>query len=107
VFSGPTNQPQLYDPKYKIPIHEKQQKKRQLTDGMNAVKSNYKKNVTERSDNDRLHRYRENLWIWFLSEPKKVCLAIKDVQKEAAQSGSASYRALNMSIAPNESKLNK
>jgi hypothetical protein len=36
-------------------------------------------------NNNKFLRYRENLWIFFLTEPKKVLQAIKDVTVAASQ----------------------
>lgn len=49
---------------------------------------------------------KELLCTWFLTEPRKVILAVKEVQKQAAEGGSSSYKALNVTINVDKSKLN-
>jgi hypothetical protein len=48
---------------------------------------------------------KELLSTWFLTEPRKVILATKEVQKKAAEIGSSSYKALNITIGTDRSKL--
>lgn len=48
--------------------------------------------------NDRFFRMERNLWLYFLTEPKKVLECIKEVQKKAAEVGSVSFKAMNITI---------
>jgi hypothetical protein len=77
-------------------IHDKKEKKVELEKAFEAAKSNYKKNIVEPWESDRYFRMEKNLWIYFLTEPKKVHDCIKEVQKKAALKGSLGYKALNI-----------
>lgn len=56
---------------------------------MNIIIS-YKLHVLQTSD--KIDRYYQVLWIWFLSEPKKVIEAIKDVKAKSTAGGSSSFK---------------
>jgi hypothetical protein len=98
VFSGPTNKPQLYDSKFIVPIYEKQQKLKEIVQESRTIRKNFEKNVFDKFSRDKFHKMKELLFIWFCSEPKKVLQAIKEVQAKAAEEGSASYKALNVTL---------
>lgn len=61
-----------------------------------TLRSSYKKHIVEPWESDRYFRMEKNLWIYFLTEPKKVQDCIKEVQKIAAQKGSSGFKALNI-----------
>ncbi|KAL7029827.1 hypothetical protein ACKWTF_006383 [Chironomus riparius] len=98
IFCGPTNKPRLYDPKFIVPLHEKQSKKKEFEKIFQELKYNFQTKIIQPYSNDKFYRMKELLYIWFCSEPKKVLLAIKEVQKKAAEEGSASYKALNITV---------
>lgn len=100
VFSGPVNRPQTSDAKFRVAIVEKQRKVKELEDSLNTIKLNYKENIVDQMQN-RFYSLKEKLWIYFLTEPKKIHLAVKEVQKQAAKVGSTSYKALQLKIAKN------
>lgn len=77
-------------------IHDKEQKKIEVEKAFELSRTSYKKNIVEPWDSDRYFRMEKNLWIYFLTEPKKVHECIKEVQKKAAQKGSSGYKALNI-----------
>lgn len=87
-------------------IYEKEQRKKELEKAFHDAKSNYKKNVVEHWENDKFFRMEKNLWIYFLTEPKKVLDCIKEVQKKAAEKGSATFKALNINISKATWKVN-
>lgn len=96
IFSGPTNRPSLYDSKFLMQIHDNDQKKIEMEKALESAKTDYKKNIVEPWESDRYFKMEKNLWIYFLTEPKKVHECIKEVQKKAAQKGSLEYKALNI-----------
>lgn len=96
IFNGPTNQPSLYDTKFLMQIYDREQKKIEMEKAFESVRSNYKKNIVEPWESDRYFRMEKNLWIYFLTEPKKVLDCIQEVQKKAAIKGSAEFKALNI-----------
>ena len=115
VFKGPTNDPQLYDPKFMEVIHEKMLTKKSIVKEFLELKETYQKEVNEPLVSSSSHQYQLNiqssfqttnkifrckefLWIWFLSEPKKVLAAIKEAVSIASKQGTANYKALSMKI---------
>lgn len=79
-------------------IYDKEQKKKEMEKAFDEAKSKYRKNIVEPWQNDKFFRMEKNLWIYFLTEPKKILDCIKEVQKKAAERGSSSYKALNIVI---------
>lgn len=99
IFNGPTiRRPKLYDTKFAMEIHEKGQKKREVEKAYEIAKHNYKKNIVEPSESDKFFVMNKNLWIYFLAEPKRVLECVKAVQEKAAEKGSSSLRALNITL---------
>ncbi|CAO1414184.1 unnamed protein product [Diamesa hyperborea] len=98
VFKGPTNDPQLFDPKFMEVIHEKVLIKKSIVKEFLELKETYQKEVNEPLTTNKIFRCKEFLWIWFLSEPKKVLAAIKEAISVAAKQGSTNYKALGMKI---------
>lgn len=98
VFDGPTNQPQLIDSHYSIIIHETFMKIKFLQSLYSKFKNNYQRKVIDPMNNNNFFRYKNLLWIWFLTEPNKILHAIKDIQSAAFKNGTASYKALGIKI---------
>lgn len=96
IFSGPTSRPTLQDPKHMLNIHERELKKIEIEKEFEHIKENYKKNIVEPWDSDRFYRMEKKLWIYFLTEPRKVLECIREVQARAAQKGCSEYKALNI-----------
>lgn len=51
------------------------------------------KNYLFLQNNNKFWRYKQNLWVWFLTEPKKVAIAIKEVTAAASQM--AAYKSIS------------
>lgn len=85
VYNGPTNKPQLLDPKYLDVIQEKTIKTETIEGQLDKLKKDYVTNCIEPMNNNKYLRYKENLWVYFLTEPKKVLQAIRDVTVAASQ----------------------
>ena len=98
IFRGPTNRPCLYDSKFSFKINEIEQQQKEMLREHELVKSNYRKNIVEPYENDRFFKMEKNLWIYFLTEPKKLLECIKEVQKKAAILGSSSFKAMNITM---------
>lgn len=98
IFCGPTNLPVLYDTKFLLPTHEKRRKQKEIEKAYDSVKTSYMRNVVEPWNNDRFFRMDKNLWIYFLTEPKMVLECIKEVQKKAAEKGTTSFKAMNITL---------
>jgi uncharacterized protein YlxP (DUF503 family) len=98
IFNGPTNKPCLYDPKFTVEIHQRKQNRKKLNSVYQELKNQFQANIVEPFNNDKFHRMKVLLFIWFCSDQRKVILAIKEVQKRAAEEGSASFKALNITV---------
>lgn len=79
-------------------IYEAEQRTRQVEEGFQDEKSYYLKNIVVPIQNDRMFRLERNLWIFFLTQPKKVLESIQEVQKAAAEKNTASFKAMNITI---------
>lgn len=77
-------------------MHDRELKKLEIEKEFEKIKQNYKKNIVEPWESDRYFRMEKNLWIYFLTEPKKVLECIKEVQNKAAQKATPEYKALNI-----------
>lgn len=97
MYNGPTNRPKLCDTKLSMQIFDREQKKIEIEKAYVDSKANYKKTILDPS-RDRFVRMERNLWIYFLTEPKKVLECIKEVQKKAAEKGSVTFKALNITL---------
>lgn len=105
IYNGPLYKPCLYDSTFFTQIHEKDKRKKELEEQWQDIRSQFQNNINDPFNNDKFYRMKELIATWFLTEPRKVILAIKEVHKRAAELGSTSYKALNVTIA-DRSKLN-
>lgn len=105
IFRGPTNRPCLNDSKYQLDVREAQKKIKEQENALSSAKARYRKEVVEPFVNDKYFKMEKNLWIYFLNEPKKVVECIELVQKKAAEVGSSSFKALNITMSKGNWKL--
>lgn len=98
IFTGPTNKPCLYNPKFSVQIYEKKKIRKEIDRAYQELRANIQKNIVDPFNNDKFHRMKVLLYLWFMSDQRKVILAIKEVQKKAAEEGSASFKALNITV---------
>lgn len=85
VFDGPVNRPQFFDQQYQERIQRLSFEMDQIEKQLKTLKTDYQQNINEPKNNDKFWRYNQNLWVWFLTEPKKVAIAIKEVTAAASQ----------------------
>jgi hypothetical protein len=112
------NKPQFCDPKFLHRIFEANKNNDLLLKNMKKIKDGYKKNVQvsfviyfqigwkkyfflHTQEKDRYYRSQNMLWIWFLTEPKKVLVAIKEVTQAAANTQSAAFKNISGIIRKN------
>lgn len=88
----------IYDSKFSVEIHVMKQETKAMESSHNNVKTNYKKNIVEQWENDKFFKMDKNLWIYFLTEPKKVLACIKEIQGKAAEKGTKVFKALNINL---------
>uniref|UniRef100_A0A182X4V5 HAUS augmin-like complex subunit 3 N-terminal domain-containing protein n=1 Tax=Anopheles quadriannulatus TaxID=34691 RepID=A0A182X4V5_ANOQN len=65
----------------------------QLERDFRNVRKDVVQNIEEPKQNKKFWLYNQRLWIWFLTEPKKVAIAIKEITAEASKT--ASYKGIS------------
>ncbi|XP_053695886.1 augmin complex subunit dgt3 [Sabethes cyaneus] len=93
VFDGPVTGPQFFDQQYQERIQRLDFDITQIEKALKTLKTDYQQNINEPKNNDKYWRYKQNLWVWFLTEPKKVAIAIKEVTAAASQM--AAYKSIS------------
>ncbi|XP_058818148.1 augmin complex subunit dgt3 [Topomyia yanbarensis] len=93
VYDGPVNGPQFFDQQYQERIQRLNFEVNQIEKELKALKADYQQNINEPKTNDKFWRYKQYLWVWFLTEPKKVSFAIKEVTAAASQM--AAYKSIS------------
>ncbi|XP_055548489.1 augmin complex subunit dgt3 [Wyeomyia smithii] len=93
VYDGPVNGPQFFDQQYQERIQRLDFDMKQIENALKTLKTDYQQNINEPKNNEKFWRYRQNLWVWFLTEPKKVAIAIKEVTAAATQM--AAYKSIS------------
>uniref|UniRef100_A0A1B0DNA0 HAUS augmin-like complex subunit 3 N-terminal domain-containing protein n=1 Tax=Phlebotomus papatasi TaxID=29031 RepID=A0A1B0DNA0_PHLPP len=80
---GPTKTPTLYSPEISIRMHFLKILGTQNEAQLKEIKDRYTKEYLEPNKN-KIWGYRRRLWIWFLTKPEKIHMAIDYVTREAA-----------------------
>ncbi|XP_314793.5 augmin complex subunit dgt3 [Anopheles gambiae] len=93
VFDGPLNYPQFYDQEYLERVQKLTYALGQLERDFRNVRKDVVQNIEEPKQNKKFWLYNQRLWIWFLTEPKKVAIAIKEITAEASKT--ASYKGIS------------
>uniref|UniRef100_A0AAG5DSV7 HAUS augmin-like complex subunit 3 N-terminal domain-containing protein n=1 Tax=Anopheles atroparvus TaxID=41427 RepID=A0AAG5DSV7_ANOAO len=93
VFDGPLNYPQFYDQEYLERVQKLCYTLSQLDRGSRNLRKDFVQNIEHPKQNQKFWFFNQRLWIWFLTEPKKVMVAIKEVQAEANKT--ASYKCIS------------
>uniref|UniRef100_A0A182YMA3 HAUS-augmin3 domain-containing protein n=1 Tax=Anopheles stephensi TaxID=30069 RepID=A0A182YMA3_ANOST len=93
VFDGPLNYPQFYDQEYLERVQKLGFALSQLEREFRNVRKDFVQNIEEPKQNQKYWLYNQRLWVWFLTEPKKVAFAIKEIT--AAASKTASYKGIS------------
>lgn len=82
---GPTNTPSLYSPEISIRMHFLKILGTQSEARLKEIKNRYMKEYLEPNKTNKIWGYRRRLWIWFLTQPEKVPMAIDCVARAAAK----------------------
>ncbi|XP_050079012.1 augmin complex subunit dgt3 [Anopheles maculipalpis] len=93
VFDGPLNYPQFYDQEYLERVQKLGFALSHLEREFRNVRKDFVQNIEEPKQNQKFWLYNQRLWIWFLTEPKKVAFAIKEITAEASKM--ASYKGIS------------
>ncbi|ALC48317.1 dgt3 [Drosophila busckii] len=84
VYDSPLEQPMFENIQYLCPIFKAAQQQQGFDVAVRQLRTKYMDNITERMNKDKLWRYQQLLWIWFLTEPQRVLQAIDVVKRESA-----------------------
>uniref|UniRef100_A0A182NAJ6 HAUS augmin-like complex subunit 3 N-terminal domain-containing protein n=1 Tax=Anopheles dirus TaxID=7168 RepID=A0A182NAJ6_9DIPT len=93
VFDGPLNYPQFYDQEYLERVQKLGFALNQLERDFQNVRKDFVQNIEEPKRDKKFWLYNQRLWIWFLTEPKKVLIAIKEIKAEASKT--TSYKGIS------------
>ncbi|XP_049548291.1 augmin complex subunit dgt3 [Anopheles darlingi] len=93
VFDGPLRYPQFYDQEYLERVQQLSFLLGLLERDERSVRKDVVQNIEESKQSQKFKMYKQRLWIWFLTEPKKVTNAIKEITAEASKT--ASYKTLS------------
>ncbi|KFB35743.1 AGAP008694-PA-like protein [Anopheles sinensis] len=93
VFDGPLNYPQFFDQVYMQRVQKLNYILNELDRDARNLRKDYAQNIEQRKQNQKFWFFNQRLWIWFMTEPKKVVAAIKDVMGEASKT--TSYKGVS------------
>ncbi|XP_050088677.1 augmin complex subunit dgt3 [Anopheles aquasalis] len=93
VFDGPLRYPQFYDQEYLERVQQLSFLLGLLERDERSVRKDVVQNIEELKQSQKFKTYKQKLWIWFLTEPKKVTNAIKEITAEASKT--ASYKSIS------------
>lgn len=93
IDDGPLNRPQAKDSKFQRELHEFSVVQEKFENSLSRLKLDYKTEVRDKMNNDKMWRNNQLLWVWFLTEPKKVMSAIKDIKAKSSIEGRSAFKA--------------
>ncbi|XP_052896011.1 augmin complex subunit dgt3 [Anopheles moucheti] len=93
VFDGPLKYPQFYGQKYLERLQKIGFALSQVERHLRNIRKEFVQNIEEPKQNQKFWLYYQRLWIWFLTEPKKVTFAIKEITAEASKT--TSYKSIS------------
>lgn len=119
VYNGPTSKPHLFDPKFLEAIQDKVVKSKKIEEELDKFKQEYASHLDKLvslpnfpfmkffvlnfhlffQDKNKFYRYKDKLWILFLTEPKRVVQIIKDATEAASKCHA--MKVLSTKIKPN------
>uniref|UniRef100_A0A1B0BZF0 HAUS augmin-like complex subunit 3 N-terminal domain-containing protein n=1 Tax=Glossina palpalis gambiensis TaxID=67801 RepID=A0A1B0BZF0_9MUSC len=85
VYDGPVDTPMFENVSYLKPIFNANMKKELIDKQLRQMRTQFHENVIERMEKDKLWRYRQLLWMWFLRDPSRVLRVIEEIKKMAAK----------------------
>uniref|UniRef100_A0A1I8NTR8 HAUS augmin-like complex subunit 3 N-terminal domain-containing protein n=1 Tax=Stomoxys calcitrans TaxID=35570 RepID=A0A1I8NTR8_STOCA len=85
VYDSPVNAPMFENVHYLRPIFNVKNQQQRIEKLLRQLRTEFHENITERLENDKLWRYSQLLWIWFLTEPRRVLHAIEEAKKAASK----------------------
>uniref|UniRef100_A0A182Q5I3 HAUS augmin-like complex subunit 3 N-terminal domain-containing protein n=1 Tax=Anopheles farauti TaxID=69004 RepID=A0A182Q5I3_9DIPT len=86
VFDGPLNYPQFYDQEFLERVQKLSFALNQLERDFQNLRKDFRQNIEAPKRDQKFWLYNQRLWIWFLTEPKKVLIAIKEIKAEESKS---------------------
>ncbi|KAH8300917.1 hypothetical protein KR044_004471 [Drosophila immigrans] len=84
VFNSPIEQPLYENVEHVCIMFNTIREKHHFEEFINSLRTQFKELIVERLDKEKLWRYSQLLWIWFLTEPQRMVHAIDEVKKSSA-----------------------
>ncbi|XP_023305441.2 augmin complex subunit dgt3 [Lucilia cuprina] len=85
VYDSPVNVPMFENVHYLRPIFNVQNQQQRIEKQLRHLRTQFQENISKRFEKDKLWRYSQLLWIWFLTEPRRVLHAIEEAKKAASK----------------------
>ncbi|CAD7015389.1 unnamed protein product [Ceratitis capitata] len=85
VFDSPVEAPMFEHVRFLMPIYNAKTNQERIDKALRYLRTQFQENITERIEKDKLWRYNQLLWIWFLTEPRRMIMAIEETKKAASK----------------------
>ncbi|XP_067632452.1 augmin complex subunit dgt3 [Eurosta solidaginis] len=85
VYDSPVEAPMFEHVRFLMPIYNAKTNQDRIEKALRYLRTQFQENITERLERDKLWRYSQLLWIWFLTEPRRMIMAIEEAKKAASK----------------------
>ncbi|XP_034118544.1 augmin complex subunit dgt3 [Drosophila albomicans] len=84
VFDSPIEQPLFENVEHLCSMFDAIRQMQHFEESINHMRTQFKESIIDRMEKEKLWRYSQLLWIWFLTEPQRMQHAIDEVKKCSA-----------------------
>ncbi|XP_054738284.1 augmin complex subunit dgt3 [Anastrepha obliqua] len=85
VYDSPVEAPMFEHVRFLMPIYNAKSTQERIEKTLRYLRTQFQENITERIEKDKLWRYSQLLWVWFLTEPRRMIMAIEEAKKAASR----------------------
>ncbi|XP_011181567.2 augmin complex subunit dgt3 [Zeugodacus cucurbitae] len=85
VYDSPVEAPMFEHVRFLMPIYNAKTNQERIDKTLRYLRTQFQENIAERLEKDKLWRYSQLLWIWFLTEPRRMIMAIEEAKKAASK----------------------
>nr|XP_014096129.1 augmin complex subunit dgt3 [Bactrocera oleae] len=85
VYDSPVEAPMFEHLRFLMPIYNAKTNQERIDRTLRYLRTQFQENIAERLEKDKLWRYSQFLWIWFLTEPRRMIMAIEEAKKAASK----------------------
>ncbi|XP_036331212.1 augmin complex subunit dgt3 [Rhagoletis pomonella] len=85
VYDSPVEVPMFEHVRFLMPIYNAKTNQERIDKTLRYLRTQFQENITERIEKDKLWRYSQLLWMWFLTEPRRMIMAIEEAKKAASK----------------------